>query len=99
VNKEEKEQEEDKQGEVTPPQNILDDTDPSKKRKVSPMKPSSWKKSKSNKPKMQNVLTVDDFEFIISAIGDASQEILQINEEKQEAMYDRVEFKLRGVNQ
>jgi hypothetical protein len=99
VNKEEKEQEEDKQGEVTPPQNLPDDTDPSKKRKVSPMKPSSWKKSKSNKPKMQNVLTVDDFDFIISAVGDASEEILQRNEAKQEAMYDRIEAELRGVQQ
>jgi hypothetical protein len=97
VNKEEKEQEEDKKGEVTPPQNLPDDTDPSKKRKVSPMKPSSRKKSRSNKPKMQNVLTDDDFNFIISAIGDASEEILQRNEAKQEAMYDRIEAELRGV--
>jgi hypothetical protein len=72
VNKDEKEQEEDKQGEVTPPQNIPDDTDPSKKKKFPPTKPSTWKNSKSNKPKMQNVLTVDDFNFIISAVGDAS---------------------------
>jgi hypothetical protein len=70
VNKEEKE--EDKQGEVTPPRNIPDDTNLSNKRKVSATKPSLWKKSKSNKPKMQNALTVDDFDFIISAIGDAS---------------------------
>jgi hypothetical protein len=41
VNKEEKEQEEYKKGKVTPPQNLPDDTNPSKKRKVSPMKPSS----------------------------------------------------------
>jgi hypothetical protein len=63
------------------------------------MKPSSRKKSKSNKPKMQNVLMVDDFDFIISAVGDASEEILQRNEEKQEAMYDRIEAELRGVQQ
>jgi hypothetical protein len=82
VNKEEKEQEEDKQGEVTPPQNLLDGIDPSKKRKVSATKPSSRNKSKSNKPKMQNVLMVDDFEFIISDVRDASEEILQRNEAK-----------------
>jgi hypothetical protein len=99
VNKEEKEQEEDKQGEVTLPQNLPDDTDPSKKRKVSPTKPSSWKKSKSNRPKMQSVLTFDYFDFIISAVGYASEEILQRNEEKQEAMYDRIESELRGVQQ
>jgi hypothetical protein len=99
VNKEEKEQEEDKQGEVTPPQNLPDDTDPSNKRKVPPMKPSSRKKSKCNKPKMQNVLMVDNFNFIISAVGDASEDILQRNKEKQEAMYDRIEAELRGVQQ
>jgi hypothetical protein len=82
VDKEEKEEkagEEDKlkQGEVTPPWNPLDDTDPSKKRKVSPMKPTSWKKSKARKPKIQTVLTIDDFNFIIIAVSEASQDILQ----------------------
>jgi hypothetical protein len=44
----EKEGEEDKQeqGEVTLPQNPLDDANPFKKRKVSPTKPTSRKKSK-----------------------------------------------------
>jgi hypothetical protein len=63
------------------------------------MKPSSRKKSKSNKPKMQNVLMVDDFDFNILAVGDASEEILQRNEAKQEAMYDIIEVELRGVQQ
>jgi hypothetical protein len=76
--KEEKSGEEDKQekGEVTLPQNPLDDTDPSKKIKVSPMKPTSWKKSKENNLKIQTVLTIDDFDFIIIVILDASQAIL-----------------------
>jgi hypothetical protein len=99
VNKEEKEQEEDKQGEVTLPHNLANDTNPSKKRKVSPTKPSSWKKSKANKLNMQSVLTVDDLNFIILAVGDASKNILQRSEEKQEAMYTRIEAKLRGVQQ
>jgi hypothetical protein len=48
VDKEEKEEKEgeeykQEQGEVTPPQNPLDDIDPLKKRKVSPMKPTSQK--------------------------------------------------------
>jgi hypothetical protein len=99
--KEEKEGEEDKQeqGEVTPPRNPLDDADPSKKRKVSPMKPTSWKKSKASKPKLQTVLTIDDFDFIIAAVSDASQDILQNNEAKQEALYDRIMTELRGVQQ
>jgi hypothetical protein len=52
--KEEKEGEEDKheQGKVTPPQNPLDDAGASKKRKVSPTKPTSRKKSKEIKPKL-----------------------------------------------
>jgi hypothetical protein len=54
------------------------------------MKPSSWKKSKANKPKMQSVLMVDDFDFIILAVGDALEEILQRNDAKQEVMYDRI---------
>jgi hypothetical protein len=67
--------------------------------KVSPQKTSSWKNSKSNKPKMQNALTFDDSDFIISAVGDASEDILQRNEAKQEAMYNRIETELRGVHQ
>jgi hypothetical protein len=31
---------------------------------------------------MQTVLTVDDFDFIIAAVNDASSEILQKNEAK-----------------
>jgi hypothetical protein len=48
---------------------------------------------------MQNVLMVNDFDFIISAVGDASEDIFQRNKEKQEAMYDRIEEELRGVQQ
>jgi hypothetical protein len=99
--KEEKEGEEDKQeqGEVTLPRNPLDDADPSKKRKVSPMKPTSRKKSKASKPKLQTVLTIDDFDFIIAAVSDASQDILQNNEAKKEALYDRIMTEMRGVQQ
>jgi hypothetical protein len=43
------------------------------------------------------MLIVDDFDFIIAAINDASQEILQKLEAKQEEMYNRIEVKLRGV--
>jgi hypothetical protein len=46
---------------------------------------------------MQTVLIVDDFDFIIAAIADPSQDILQKHESKQEEMYDRIEVELRGV--
>jgi len=54
VNKEEDKGEEDKQkqGEVTPPRDLVDEAETSKKRKVSPLKPTSWKKSKASKPKL-----------------------------------------------
>jgi hypothetical protein len=42
---------------------------------------------------------VDDFDFIIAAVSDASKDILQKTEAKQEAMYDRIETELRGVQQ
>jgi hypothetical protein len=80
-----------KQGKVTPPR---DETDPLKKRKVSPPKPSSWKKSRATVTKMKTVLTTDDFDFIIAALNEASLEIMEKQEAKKEEMYDRlkVEF-------
>jgi hypothetical protein len=65
-----------KKGEVTPPRDPADEADPLKKRKVSPMKPTSRNKSRSTLTKMQTVVTVDDFKFIIVVVADASQEIL-----------------------
>jgi hypothetical protein len=62
------------------------------------MKYTSWKKSKESKPKLHTVLTIDDFDFIIAAISDASQDILQNNEAKQEALYERITIELRGVH-
>jgi hypothetical protein len=87
---------EQKQGKVTPPR---DETVPLKKRKVSPPKPSSRKKSRATVTKMQTLLTTDDFDFIIAALNDASQEIAEKQEAKQEEMYNRIEVKLRGVQQ
>ena len=45
------------------------------------------------------MLTIDDFDFIIAAVADASQDILQKHEAKQEEMYDRIEAELWGVQQ
>jgi hypothetical protein len=59
-------------GKVTPPR---DEEDPLKKRKVSPLKPSSRKKSKASMTKMQSTLTSDDFNFIVAALNDDSLEI------------------------
>jgi hypothetical protein len=42
---------------------------------------------------------LDDFDFIITAVSDASEDILQRNETKQETMYERLEAELRGVQQ
>jgi hypothetical protein len=70
-----------------------------KKRKVSPLKPSSRNKSKSSMTKMHTVLTSDDFDFIIATLDDGSLEIAKKQGEKKEEMYDRIEFKLRGVQQ
>jgi hypothetical protein len=97
--KEEKKVEEDKQeqGEVTLPRNPLDNVDPSKKRKVSPTKPTSRNKSKERNPKCQTILTIDDFYFIIAAVSDASKDIFQNNKAKQESLYDIIATELRGV--
>jgi hypothetical protein len=48
---------------------------------------------------MRTMLTVDDFDFIIAVVADASQDVLQKHEAKQEEMYDRIEVELRGVQQ
>jgi hypothetical protein len=74
-----------------------DEVDPLKKRKGSPPKPSSRKKLKASMTKMQTVLTSEDFDFLIAALNDASLEIVEKQEAKQEEMYDRIEIELRGV--
>jgi hypothetical protein len=79
------------------PRDHVDEADPSKKRKVSPMKATSGKKSKARKTTMRTKLTFDDFDFIIAIVEDASQDILQKHENKQEDMYDIIEVELRGV--
>jgi hypothetical protein len=48
---------------------------------------------------MQIVRIVDDFDFIIIAIANASQEFLKKHEAKQEEMYDIIEVELKGVQQ
>jgi hypothetical protein len=79
VDKEEDEGEEDKkkQGELIPPKDPLTEIETSKKRKGSLKKPSSWKKSKANKPPFHTLLMVDDIDLIIVVVSDTSEDILQ----------------------
>jgi hypothetical protein len=85
-----------KKGEVTPPR---DEEDPSKKRKVSPLKPSSRKKSKATRTKFETTLTSDDFDFIVAALNDASLEIAEKQEAKQEEVFSRIKVELQEVQQ
>jgi hypothetical protein len=70
-----------------------------KKRKGSPQKPSSRKKSKAPVTKLQTTLTPDDFNFIVAALNDVALEIVETQEVKQEQMYNRIEIELQGVQQ
>jgi hypothetical protein len=60
--------------EVPPPR---DEEDSLKKRKVSPLKSSSRKKPRTPITKMRTALTLDDFDFIVVAVSDASKEIIE----------------------
>jgi hypothetical protein len=70
-----------------------------KKRKGSPPKPSSRKKSKAPVTKMQTTLTPDDFSFLLATMNEAIEEITEKQEAKQETMYNRIEIELQGVQQ
>ena len=76
-----------------------DEEDSSKKRKVSPLKSSSRKKPRIPVTKMGTALMLDDFDFIIAAVNDASKEIIEKQEAKQEQMYSQTEITLQGVQQ
>jgi hypothetical protein len=69
------------------------------KRKVSPKKPSSRKKTHTNKPQLEAMLTKDDISLVCRAIEDASEDILQRYGETQEELYGRIERELKEVNQ
>jgi hypothetical protein len=63
------------------------------------MKPSSWKKSKANKPPFHTMLMVDDIDIIIIIVSDTLEDILQQIQDKHETMFDRIEADLKGVKQ
>jgi hypothetical protein len=74
-----------------------DEVGPQKKRKGLPPKLSSRKKMKSPITKMWTTLTSDDFNFIIEALNDASLEIVEKQEAKQEERYQKIKVELQGV--
>jgi hypothetical protein len=78
-------------GEVTPPK---DKEDPTKKRKVTPPKPSSQKKAKATRATFKTTLTSDDFKFLVAALNDASLEIAEKQEAKQEEVISRIKGEL-----
>jgi hypothetical protein len=86
-------------GEVTPPKDPLTTSEASQKRKVSLEKPSARKKARTNKPHSKNFLTLDDIDLIIIVVDDALEDILQIQGEKKEFMYDRIEKELKDIQQ
>jgi hypothetical protein len=45
------------------------------------------------------VLTVDDVDLIIAVVEDASEDILQRHEAKQETLYERIEKELKDIQQ
>jgi hypothetical protein len=101
VNQEEGGEEGEKQdkGKVTLPKDPLREAETSKKRKVSSQKPSTRKKTRANKPQSKNVLIVDDVDLIITTMEDASEDILQRHEAKQEMLYERIEKELHEIQQ
>jgi hypothetical protein len=54
---------------------------------------------KATMTKMQTILTSDDFDFIIAALNDASLEIAEKQEAKQEEVFHRIKVELQGVQQ
>jgi hypothetical protein len=83
-------------GEVTPPR---EEEDPTKKRKITPPNPSSQKKTKATQTTFKTTLTPDDFDFLIAALNDASLEIAEKKEAKQEEVFSRIKGELQEVQQ
>jgi hypothetical protein len=48
---------------------------------------------------MRNALMLDDFDFIVAVVNDASKEIIEKKEAKKEQMYIQIEIVLQGVQQ
>jgi hypothetical protein len=66
-------------GKVTLPR---EEEDPTKKRNITPPNPSSRKKTKATQTMFKTTLTSNDFDFLITAMNDASLEIAEKKEVK-----------------
>jgi hypothetical protein len=84
-------------GEVTLPKDPPTEVETSKKRKVSPQKPSSIKKTSANKPQLKNVLTVDDVNLI--SCGGFLRGYLVETWSKKETLYERIKKDMKEIQQ
>jgi hypothetical protein len=71
-------------GKVTPPR---EEEDPTKKRNITPPKPSSQNKTKATWTTFKTTLTPDDFDFLITVLNYASLEIAEKQEVKKEEVF------------
>jgi hypothetical protein len=69
------------------------------KRKMTPPKPSSRKKSKATWTTLKTTRTSDDFDFLIATLNDVSLDLVEKKEAKQEALFSRIKGKLKEVQQ
>jgi heme-binding NEAT domain protein len=83
-------------GEVTPPR---DEVDPSKKRKITPPRPSSRKKTKATRTTLKTTLTLDDFDFLIAMLNDVSLELVEKQEAKKEELFHQITGKFKEAQQ
>jgi hypothetical protein len=57
------------------------------------------KKVKATRTKFETTLTSDDFDFIVTTLNDASLEIAEKQEAKQEEVFSRIKVELQEVQQ
>jgi hypothetical protein len=76
-----------------------DEVENIKKRKGSPLEPSSRKKSTTPVTMLKTTLTPDEFNFLLATMNEAIEEITKKQEAKKETMYNRIEIKLQRVHQ
>jgi hypothetical protein len=69
------------------------------KRKMTPPKPSSRKKSKATQTMLKTTLTPDDFDFLIATLNDVSLELAEKQEAKKEELFNQIKGELKEVQQ
>jgi hypothetical protein len=75
---------EERKGEVTPPS---DEANFSKKRKITPVRPSSRQKTKATWTTLKTTLTLDDFDFLIVTLNDVLVEIAEKKKSNQNELF------------